>query len=331
MKAYFMDIMATGGNEDGGRDRVPRNLNALLQSFVELAKDQDEPSTMVPMTDERRQFLADAFHDLEAHDPIKVMLEDIKVILEPGETDDDKQKKERALDDLQMHVEDMDLANDFYKIGGYALFNQLLNSSHSGFRWRTADLIATLAQNNPYSQQCLLDAGVFPSLIKMLEKDEDETARVKAMYAISCLCREFPPARESFLNQYDGFSVLVRAIQSDIDKIQTKASFMLAALCTEMPEYKETLVQMGLLEQLIGMLHQPHSACHEHLMRTLLLLCEGNIQSQAECQRPELGLCQLLKQRLELLDGKEEYQEEYDHATKLQQIVFQGQPGEIER
>jgi len=65
---------------------------------------------------------------------------------------------------------------------------------------------------------------------------------------------------------------------------------------------------MGLLEQLIGMLHQPHSTCHEHLMRTLLLLCEDNNQSQAECQRPELGLSQLLKQRLVLLDGKDEYQ-----------------------
>lgn len=75
---------------------------------------------------------------------------------------------------------------DFYKIGGYALFNPLLNSSHSGYRWRTAELIATLAQNNSYSQQCLLDAGVFPSLIKMLEKDDNEMAKVKAIYAISC-------------------------------------------------------------------------------------------------------------------------------------------------
>lgn len=41
-----------------------------------------------------------------------------------------------------------------------------------------------------------------------------------------------------FLKDLDGFSVLVRAIQSDVEKVQTKASFMLAALCTEVPEYR---------------------------------------------------------------------------------------------
>ena len=44
--------MATGGDQDGGKDQVPRNMNSLLQSFIELSKDQDQPASLAPMTDE---------------------------------------------------------------------------------------------------------------------------------------------------------------------------------------------------------------------------------------------------------------------------------------
>ena len=81
-----------------------------------LMKETDLFTNSILSPVQRRQFLENAFRDLEAQDPIKVMLEDIRVILEPGETDDDKQKKERALDDLQMHVEDMDLANGWCQV-----------------------------------------------------------------------------------------------------------------------------------------------------------------------------------------------------------------------
>lgn len=51
----------------------------------------------------------------------------------------------------------------------------------------------------------------------------------------------------------DGFSVLIRAIQSSIEKLQIKSAFLLSSICRK-NEVKLTLVKMGLVEQAAGML-----------------------------------------------------------------------------
>ena len=72
--------------------------------------------------------------------------------------------------------------------------------------------------------------------------------------------------------------------------------------------FSEMVINLGLLDQLVGLLHGPHSGYHEHLMRALLVLCDGNEKAQCECRRQELGLCELLIQRQKLLHGQDEYQ-----------------------
>ena len=63
----------------------------------------------------------------------------------------------------------------------------LLSSEHAGLRWRTADLIATLTQNNLYCQSAVLEMKLLPRLIKLLDNaSENAQVRVKALYALSC-------------------------------------------------------------------------------------------------------------------------------------------------
>lgn len=100
--------------------------------------------------------------------------------------DDDSSEYENALERVADFVDNMDIANDFYKIGGFSIFQSCLNSSHSNIRWRIADIIAELAQNNPFCQDKLLEAGVFPVLLSMIDTDSSEQARIKALYALSC-------------------------------------------------------------------------------------------------------------------------------------------------
>jgi len=77
--------------------------------------------------------------------------------------------------------------SDFHRIGGFHILPLLLSSRHAELRWRTADLIATLTQNNPYCQTAVLDGKLLPLLIKLLDDgSEDERVRVKALYALSC-------------------------------------------------------------------------------------------------------------------------------------------------
>ena len=46
--------------------------------------------------------------------------------------------------------------------------------------------------------------------------------RIKGLYAISCTVREHDVNRREFLDKYDGLSVLLRASQSDVEKLQVR-------------------------------------------------------------------------------------------------------------
>ncbi len=56
-------------------------------------------------------------------------------------------------------------------------------------------------------------------------------------FSPSGLIRDFQPAQDAFVQQ-DGFSYLVRAMGTDIEKLQTKSAFLLGYLLMSQPEYK---------------------------------------------------------------------------------------------
>ena len=70
---------------------------------------------------------------------------------------------------------------------------------------------------NPPTQ---ISQGWLPLFIKALEKDPVNLVRIKGLYAISCAVREHAVNRKEFLEKHDGFSVLLRASQSDVEKLQ---------------------------------------------------------------------------------------------------------------
>ena len=75
---------------------------------------------------------------------------------------------------------------DFHKIGGYALFPPLLSHRNPEIRWRTAELIATLVQNNPYCQEAALSMDLMGLLLATLANDISDDVRIKALFAVSC-------------------------------------------------------------------------------------------------------------------------------------------------
>ena len=145
-------------------------------------------------------------------------------------------------------------------MGGFALFESLFRSDSSDIRAATCHLIATIVQNNPYSQQVALQSGLLTSLLSILEHDSSDEVRVKALYAVSCanvcryltvfmvciylnlleivfscfrsgLVREDEAAQEAFLKA-DGLNILMRILQSDVTlvKLHVKAAFLVSNL-----------------------------------------------------------------------------------------------------
>ena len=62
---------------------------------------------------QRRQWLSEAIDSLQGSQPIRVMLEDVQVILTAGDDEGAVERKQEALEDLQLHTEDLDLANGY--------------------------------------------------------------------------------------------------------------------------------------------------------------------------------------------------------------------------
>lgn len=245
------------GDED--RRRYPRNIQGILQMAVDHSDDPASSTSSVfqEMSEERRKWLEEALSSIVEDTDVKRMMTHLQILEKPQNdaNDDDNDgltQKEDAFEDLSVIVDNLDNANDFHKIGGYHVMIKCLSSEHSSLRWRAADLLAVCVQNNPYCQKAAMEMNILPKLITLLETDPSDKVKIKALYAISCLTRDFPPAEEAFLKS-DGFSILMRAMQGENDKLITKSAFMLRNMLVLNPSHKLTLMKMGFIEQLVGL------------------------------------------------------------------------------
>ncbi|XP_013390817.1 hsp70-binding protein 1-like [Lingula anatina] len=307
------------------RNIYPTDLRHLLKICLEQTKEEDAtgPSKYEEMSEERRKWLEEAMK-AATEDPVVELKECIRILIEKGDSEDEIEEKEEALEKLCFLCEDMDLSQDFHKIGGYALLPHLLHNDSSDIRWRGAELIANLCQNNPYCQRAALEANLLPLLIDTLEKDSVVLVKVKALYAMSCFVRGFTDGETAFMKS-NGLSVLMRAMQDGDDKLKVKATFLLKCLFSQNRLIKDTLCDMGMVEQLVGLLSEQHNNNHEHFMNALLSLATEHQRTIEECQRPELHMKELLKNRIEYLTGKEEFLEEKEYAEQLEKMCFGSQ------
>ncbi|XP_015586417.1 hsp70-binding protein 1 isoform X2 [Cephus cinctus] len=308
--------------------RQPSNLQGLLRFAMEATRSEDAPhsSQFQPLDEERKKFLDEALSSITVN-VIEELQKAIKLLTGVGELQpgDDPSEYEVALERIADFVDNIDIANDFYKIGGFSIFGPCLNSPHSNIRWRTADIIAELTQNNPFCQEKVLEIGAMPILLNMVDSDPSEQARIKALYAVSCLVRENPISLRH-MDVNDGYSVLLRAIQSPVEKLQIKSAFLLSSLCNKdnSDNLKATLVRMGLVEQIAGLLAMggllPDT--REHLLRVLYgLTCNNYFPALRECRRPELCLKATLERYLKELKAEESV-DEVDVCNELLDRIF---------
>lgn len=75
---------------------------------------------------------------------------------------------------------------DLNSIGGLAPLLAYLKNSHANIRAKAADVVTTIVQNNPKSQQMVMDANGLEYLLSNFTSDPDIKVRTKALGAISC-------------------------------------------------------------------------------------------------------------------------------------------------
>lgn len=327
--------------EDRENRRYPQNLQGVLRLAVEAGSAAEGPAPTEPMSEERKAWLREALAEVTKGqmDEAEQMKQCLAILRSEGMNEreregmeemdeEDEDERESAFEVLSELCENLDNARDLMTLGGLELcLSQYLCHAQSGLRWRAAELIASCAQNMPQVQVYLLGIGALPKLLQLTDSDPHPTVRVKALYAVSCLIREQEAGLQAFLS-HDGFSVLMRGMQSENEKLRTKSAFLLLNLLTSHPKQKDTVVSMGMVQQLVSVLRTPHSPFHEHVLGALCCLVEDCPQGYKDCRNPALGLEEFLRQRSRELQGKEESEEELDFCERLRATCFRGQQSE---
>ncbi|XP_067088365.1 hsp70-binding protein 1 [Osmerus mordax] len=319
-----------------GNRRYPPNLQGVLRLAVEAGTSADGHAPAVPMTEERKDFLRGVLAEMSKGQMNEVeQMKECLVVLsrtevcargrgEGDEGEEEEDEREAALELLSELCENLDNARDLMTLGGLDLcVSQCLCDAQSGVRWRSAQLIACCAQNMPEVQCHLLSKGALSTLLQLTDSDPHPTVRVKALYAVSCLVREQEAGLQAFLSE-DGFSVLMRGMQSDNEKLRTKSAFLLLNLLRAHPEQTDTVVSMGMVQQLVAVLRSPHSSFHEHVLGALCCLVQQCPRGLQDCRSRELGLDELLTQRASDLQDRDECQEELDFCMSLRAACFHG-------
>ncbi|KAK0048059.1 hsp70-binding protein 1 [Biomphalaria pfeifferi] len=311
--------------ESGGQNgRAPKNLKGLLRFCMEATRSEDAPNSseiMEPMSEDRRKWLEEALTSMSVN-PVERMNSCVKAIQEAvSDTEEGTEQQIMAVSELQDWGEDLDIAGDFIKINGLCIVPKLLSSEVSELRWRCLELLGNLSQNNPVAQTALLTLKLLPVFLHMIDSDPNPTVQIKALYAVSCLVRNNSDAQTQLL-AHDGLPVLLCALHSEEEKLRVKATFMISSICSSNPALKDSLVEVGVVEKLVTLLKgEEHGHTHEHILSALLTIVTDHVVAWNKCCSGEMGLKTFLTQRIQFLEGKEQFKEEKEYAEQLLQVL----------
>ncbi|XP_057460668.1 uncharacterized protein LOC130751149 isoform X1 [Actinidia eriantha] len=176
---------------------------------------------------------------------------------------------EDMLDELQEHVEAIDMANDLNSIGGLVPLLGYLKNSHANIRAKAADVVTTIVQNNPRSQQLVMEANGLESLLSNFTSDHDVTARTKALGAISSLIRHNKPGIAAF-RLANGYAALRDALSSENVRFQRKALNLLHYLMHENQFDCNVVTELGFPRIMMYLASSKDAEVREAALRGLL-------------------------------------------------------------
>lgn len=187
------------------------------------------------------------------------------------------------------------------------IFPPCFDSVHGSIRAGACDVLAELCQNNPYCQRIVTENGLLKPLLDILNKDPDNNARLKAVYAISCNVRENADGLKQFL-ELEGLQSVLKALQSDSDRLRTKCAFLLSCLAGLHAEVRNALLEHDAVPFLISLIAAERQPSHEHLLSLFVGLITDCPKAIAQCCDPKYNLATILKSYLQQISNKDECQ-----------------------
>jgi len=249
--------------------------------------------------------------------PIDEVKKCMKVLSDEKENLD---RKLEALDTLKEWCEDLNFAIDFEKLNGYSSIVSLLDHESSEVRALCCDIVGTCAQNNPYCQKSLLEFKILPLMFKKLDKDVAEV-KIKALFAISCLTRDFEPGQAKLLEE-NFMDILMKSLKQPIEKLQIKTCFLFSSICNN-NSIKAELTKKRLIENLIDMYNDTDSNIHEHVLSAINTLIDDNPDSVKQAiEMKQINFKELLQRRISIISNDPRFEEELYMAKKCLILYF---------
>lgn len=107
-----------------------------------------------------------------------------------------------VMDELQDICEQIDFAMSLVQIGGMPTLLEMCHPAtglSDELRSAALGIVATVTQNNPYTQNALFNLNTLPMIVGIATDGANSTTlRLKAIHAISCMIRSFPPLEHVF-------------------------------------------------------------------------------------------------------------------------------------
>jgi hsp70-interacting protein len=144
-----------------------------------------------------------------------------------------------------------------------------LKSPHAGIRSRAAEVVSTVVQNNPKSQQQVLDNQGLEYLLFNFTKDKDITSRTKALGAISSLIRHNKAGTAAF-RLANGYAGLRDALSSEDPRFQRKALQLLQYLIQDNAKDASAASELGFMHSLISFASNPNADVRQAALHCLL-------------------------------------------------------------
>ncbi|KAJ8537773.1 hypothetical protein K7X08_014313 [Anisodus acutangulus] len=249
------------------------NWDGLLKWSLSHADSTNPPRNL---SEEDRKWFMEALQS-QTVDVVKRMKEITLVMQTPEEVLESQevtsQDIEDMLDELQEHVESIDMANDLHSIGGLVPLLGFLKNSHVNIRAKAAEVVSTIVQNNPKSQQLVMEANGLEPLLSNFTSDPDGTARTKALGAISSLLRHNKPAIAAF-RLANGYAALRDALSSESVRFQRKALNLIHYLLHENRSDCNVVTELGFPRVLMHLASSEDGEVREGSLRGLLELAK---------------------------------------------------------
>lgn len=231
------------------------------------------------LSDEDRKWFMEAMQE-QTVDVMKRMKEITLVMKTPEQVLESQgvtpQDIEDMLDELQEHVESIDNANDLHSIGGLVPLLGYLGNAHANIRAKAAEVVSTVVQNNPKSQQLVMEANGLEPLLSNFTSDPDVVVRTKALGAISSLIRHNKPGVAVF-RLANGYGALRNALSSESVRFQRKALNLINYLLHENQSDCAVVSELGFPRILMHLASSEDGEVREAALRGLLELAKDRL------------------------------------------------------